>query len=124
MNEIEGQLQHQRVALITGANTGIGRVTALDLARQGMQVFVACRSLPRTQPMLDEIHAVAPQAKVVWLPLELEDFKSIRQCAEAFLARGLPLHVLINNAGIAGAKGLTIDGFELAFGVNYLGHFY
>jgi len=123
MTEIEGQLQHQRVALITGANTGIGRVTALELARQGMHVFVACRSLQRTQPMLDEIHAVAPQAKAEWLPLDLDDFKSIRQCAEAFLSRGLPLHLLINNAGIAGAKGLTKDGFELAFGVNHLGHF-
>jgi NAD(P)-dependent dehydrogenase (short-subunit alcohol dehydrogenase family) len=89
-----------------------------------MHVFVACRSLQCTQPMLDEIHAVAPQAKVEWLPLDLDDFKSIRQCAEAFLGRDLPLHLLINNAGIAGAKGLTKDGFELAFGVNHLGHFY
>ena len=51
-----------RVALITGANTGIGRVTALALARQGMQVFLACRSLERTQAVLDEIRAAVPGA--------------------------------------------------------------
>ncbi len=113
----------QRVALITGANTGIGRVTARELAKQGVHVFVACRSQERTQGLLDEIRAVAPDAKVEWLALDLASFESIRHCAQAFLARGLPLHLLINNAGLAGAKGLTQDGFELAFGVNHLGHF-
>jgi len=111
------------VALITGANTGIGRVAARELARQGMHVFVACRSKERTQPLLDEIKIVAPGAKVVWLALDLASFESVRQCAQAFLSRGLPLHLLINNAGLAGAKGVTQDGFELAFGVNHLGHF-
>lgn len=113
----------QRVALITGANTGIGRVTARELAKKGVHVFVACRSEQRTQPLLDEVRAVAPGAKVEWLALDLSSFESIRQCAQAFLARGLPLHLLVNNAGLAGAKGLTQDGFELAFGVNHLGHF-
>jgi NAD(P)-dependent dehydrogenase (short-subunit alcohol dehydrogenase family) len=117
------QAQAPRVALITGANTGIGRVTARVLAQQGVHVFVACRSAQRTQALLEEIHAVAPAAKVEWLPLDLQDFKSIRACAQAFLSRGLPLHLLINNAGIAGARGITAQGFELAFGVNHLGHF-
>jgi NAD(P)-dependent dehydrogenase (short-subunit alcohol dehydrogenase family) len=114
---------NQRVALITGANTGIGRVTARELAKQGIHVFVACRSRERTQELFDEIAAVAPSARVEWLALDLASFDSIRQCAQAFLARDLPLHLLINNAGLAGSKGLTKEGFELAFGVNHVGHF-
>jgi NAD(P)-dependent dehydrogenase (short-subunit alcohol dehydrogenase family) len=112
-----------RVALVTGANTGIGRVTARELARAGMRVFLACRSKENTQPVLDEIRRAQPGAEVEWLPLELSDFGSVRACARAFLDRGLPLHLLVNNAGLAGAKGLTKSGFELAFGVNHMGHF-
>lgn len=111
----------QRVALITGANTGIGRVTAIELARQGIHVFLACRSLERTQPVLDEIRSGGGKAE--WLALELSDFDSVRACAQAFLARDLPLHLLINNAGLAGARGLTKSGFEFVFGVNHMGHF-
>ncbi len=113
---------HSRVALITGANTGIGRVTALELARRGMQVFLACRTLERTQPVLDEIRRAVPGAQVEFLVLDLQDFASVRTCAAAFLARGLPLHLLVNNAGLAGGKGFTPSGFELAFGVNHMGH--
>lgn len=112
-----------RVALVTGANTGIGRVTAVALARQGAQVFVACRSAERAQAVLDEIRTRTDGGKAELLPLELGDFASIRLCAETFLARGLPLHLLINNAGLAGGRGCTKEGFELAFGVNHLGHF-
>jgi len=107
-----------RVALVTGANTGIGRVTALELARSGFRVFLACRSRERTKPVLDEIGAAAE-----WLPLELSDFGSVRQCAQMFLERDLPLHLLVNNAGVAGARGLTPSGFEWMFGVNHMGHF-
>jgi retinol dehydrogenase-12 len=107
-----------RVALITGANTGIGRVTALELARQGFRIFLACRSRERTQPVLDAIGAAAE-----WLPLELSDFDSVRRCARMFLERNLPLQLLVNNAGVAGAGGLTPSGFEWMFGVNHMGHF-
>lgn len=123
MTKFQNPSGQQRVALITGANTGIGRVTARELARQGVHVFVACRSQERTQALLDEVHSVAPEARIEWLALDLASLKSVRQCAQSFLARGLPLHLLINNAGLAGAKGQTEDGFELAFGVNHLGHF-
>lgn len=116
-----------RVALVTGANTGIGRVTARELARRGAQVFIACRSAQRADAALEEIRAAGRaeghHAGVELLELDLGDFGSVRRCAQGFLSRGLPLHLLINNAGLAGAHGLTGAGFEVAFGVNHLGHF-
>ncbi|MEY3997649.1 MAG: hypothetical protein RLY60_461 [Pseudomonadota bacterium] len=112
------------VALITGANVGIGRVTAVQLAKQGYQLFLAGRSAERTQPVIDEIRAITGQADcATFLPLQFDDLVSVRQCADMFMATGQQLHMLINNAGLAGAKGVTRQGFELAFGVNHLGHF-
>ncbi len=113
-----------KVVLITGANTGIGRVTATDLALQGAHVFLACRSHDKTQPVLDDIaRRSGGQARAEFLPLDLGDLTSVRQCAATFLARDLPLHLLVNNAGLAGQKGLTPSGFELMFGVCHVGHF-
>jgi len=118
----DGSLQG-RVALVSGANTGIGLVTARELAARGAHVFVACRSAERAQAALAAIAARGSGPKPELLALDLADFASVRQCAQAFLARGLPLHVLVNNAGLAGARGLTRSGFELAFGVNHMGPF-
>jgi NAD(P)-dependent dehydrogenase (short-subunit alcohol dehydrogenase family) len=112
-----------RTFLITGANTGIGRATADDLARRGGTVFVACRSAEKGRAAAAEIAAATGNDAVVFLPLDLADLASVRNCAAEFLARGEPLHVLINNAGVGGARGLTKDGFELGFGINHLGHF-
>jgi retinol dehydrogenase 12 len=111
------------VALVTGANTGIGLVTARGLAAQGAHVFIACRSLERGQEAINEIRTVIPNANIELLALDLGDLASVRACAAAFLARDLPLHLLINNAGLAGARGFTKSGFEMAFGVNHIGHF-
>ena len=113
-----------KIALITGANIGIGRITAIELARQGYKLFLACRSPERTQPVIDEIKEITGKIdSVTFLHLELSDLVSVKKCADAFLSYNLPLHLLINNAGLAGAKGITSQGFELAFGVNHLGHF-
>lgn len=112
-----------RVALITGANTGIGLVTARELCAKGFHVFIACRSAVTGQAAIDTIRKAQPGATVELLSLDLGDFDSVRRCADSFLKRDLPLHLLINNAGLAGAKGLTKSGFELAFGTNHLGHF-
>ena len=112
-----------RIVLITGANTGIGRETALRLARLGARCFLACRSQSRTQPVIDQIGASCPDLPAEWLPLDLADFDSVQACAHAFLARDLPLHLLVNNAGLGGRRGYTRSGFELAFGVNHMGHF-
>ncbi|HKU43659.1 MAG TPA: SDR family oxidoreductase [Polyangiales bacterium] len=111
-----------RVALITGANTGIGLVSARELARRGAEVFIACRSRERAERARESIR-LATGREVHWLELDLGDLDSVRRCANTFLARGVPLHVLINNAGLAGKRGLTRSGFELAFGVNHVGHF-
>ncbi len=123
MKSADSQLLSGRVALITGANTGIGLVTARELAARGAHVFVACRSVEKGQAAVDEIRKTTGNPQVELLALDLGDFASVRQCAQTFLARDLPLHLLINNAGLAGAKGLTKSGFELAFGTNHLGPF-
>ena len=123
MNQTSNTPLNGRVALITGANTGIGLVTARELARQGAHVFIACRSAERAQPALEQIRAAGGNPQVEALMLDLADFASVRSCAQAFLARDLPLHLLINNAGLAGTRGHTASGFELAFGVNHMGHF-
>ncbi|MEZ5506862.1 MAG: SDR family oxidoreductase [Gammaproteobacteria bacterium] len=113
-----------KVALVTGANTGIGRITARELALQGAHVFLACRSRERTQPVLDEIAQLSGgKARAEFIALDLGDLASVRQCADTFLRRDLPLHLLICNAGLAGARGMTASGFELAFGTCHVGHF-
>lgn len=113
-----------KVALITGANSGIGRITARELALQGYHVFLACRSATRTQPVLEEIARLSGgTAKAEFIELDLGDLASVRRCAAAFLRTGLGLHLLIANAGLAGQRGLTPSGFELAFGTCHVGHF-
>jgi NAD(P)-dependent dehydrogenase (short-subunit alcohol dehydrogenase family) len=111
------------VALITGANTGIGYETALGLARRGLHVFIACRSPERAEAAVARMLQDSPDSRVELLALDLEDLSSVRSCANQFLARDLPLSILINNAGVAGSRGLTVSGFERAFGVNHVGHF-
>jgi len=112
-----------RTFLITGANTGIGLATATGLARRGGKVLVACRSAEKGRAAAAGISAETGNGAVAFLPLDLSDLASVRACADEFLARGEPLHVLINNAGVGGARGRTKDGFELTFGINHLGHF-
>ncbi|HEY7142946.1 MAG TPA: SDR family oxidoreductase [Streptosporangiaceae bacterium] len=112
-----------RTFLITGGNTGIGRATAAALATRGGRVYIACRSAAKGQEAAAGIAAETGNSEVSFLPLDLSDLASVRGCAADFLARDEPLHVLINNAGVAGRRALTKDGFELTFGVNHLGHF-
>src|SRR5579872_6770862 len=84
---------------------------------------MAARSAAKGEAAVASIRAAAGSDAVFFLALDLADLGSVRACAEGFLARGEPLHVLVNNAGIGGARGLTKQGFELMFGVNHLGHF-
>lgn len=94
--------------LVTGANTGVGRATAEALAQCGAHVLLACSSAERTRPVVDAITGAGGHAEFV--ALDLADFTSVRACAEGFLARDTPLALLVNNAGLAGARGLTRDG--------------
>ena len=112
-----------RTFLVTGANTGIGRATATALAARGATVFMTGRSGPRTRAAIDAIAAQTGNDRLEFLALDLGDLSSVRSCAQAFLDTGRPLHVLINNAGLAGPRGVTDSGFELAFGTNYVGPF-
>jgi NAD(P)-dependent dehydrogenase (short-subunit alcohol dehydrogenase family) len=112
-----------RTFLVTGANSGIGRETALELAGRGAGVFLASRSEHKTRPVMDEIVAETGNSALEFLSLDLGDLASVRRCADEFLSTGEPLHGLINNAGLAGQRGMTESGFELAFGTNYVGPF-
>lgn len=112
-----------RTFLVTGANTGIGRATAHELARRGGKVILACRSASKTAPVVADIVRDTGNAAVEFLPLDLADLDSVRTAAGAFLDRDEALHVLVNNAGVGGQRGQTAQGFELAFGINHLGHF-
>ena len=118
MAELDG-----RTFLLTGANTGIGKETARALASRGARLYLACRSESSGRRAIDEIAAKTGNGSLELLSLDLGDLDSVRRCAEAFLAAGEPLHVLINNAGLAGTRGMTESGFELAFGTNHVGPF-
>jgi NAD(P)-dependent dehydrogenase (short-subunit alcohol dehydrogenase family) len=112
-----------RTFLVTGANTGIGRATARELARRGGRVVLAGRSEAKVRAATGEIARDTGNDSLDFLELDLADLDAVRSAAESFLARDEPLHVLVNNAGVAGQRGRTAQGFELAFGTNHLGHF-
>lgn len=112
-----------KTIIVTGANTGIGRVTAEELAGAGAHVFMACRSRERSEPVRDQIRASSGNDRVELLDLDLGSFDSVRACAAQFAERDSKLDILINNAGLAGARGTTESGFEVHFGVNHMGHF-
>jgi retinol dehydrogenase-12 len=115
--------QDGRTFIVTGATGGIGMVTARELAARGATVFITARSPAKGRAALDELRTTTNSDRVQLLSLELGDLGSVRACANAFLQSGEPLHGLINNAGLAGQRGLTASGFELAFGSNHVGTF-
>ncbi|XP_061821501.1 retinol dehydrogenase 12 isoform X1 [Nerophis lumbriciformis] len=114
-----------KTAVITGANTGIGKETAKDLAARGARVILACRDMAKAEQAAKEIMREVPCPKVVVRHLDLSDTKSICQFAESIYNSEKALHYLINNAGVAMCPySTTVDGFEMQFGVNHLGHFF
>jgi NAD(P)-dependent dehydrogenase (short-subunit alcohol dehydrogenase family) len=108
-------------ALVTGANSGLGFHTALELARAGAHTILAGRDDARGTEAIARIRAEAPVASVEWQPLDLASLASVRQAAKAVTGE---LDLLVNNAGVMMPPyGRTDDGFEQQFGVNHLGHF-
>jgi retinol dehydrogenase-12 len=108
-----------KTCMVTGANIGIGKPTAMELARRGARMILAGRSAERTAPVADEIRSAGGDAR--FLRLDLSSLTGVRAAADEFMAWNEPLHVLINNAGVARHRAVTEDGFEHTFGVNYLG---
>ncbi|KAF9143109.1 hypothetical protein BGX30_001302 [Mortierella sp. GBA39] len=121
-----------KVAIVTGANTGLGYATTVALAAHGAQVFLACRSKQRAEDAIErakaEIKAKYSNApkdpQLEFLELDINDMNKTYQAAKDFLGKGLPLHILVNNSGIMNTPfGLSADGIEAQFAVNHMGHF-
>ena len=116
--------QTGRVALVTGANSGLGFHTARGLAAKGAHVLLACRSLQRGERAAAEIRGQLPRAQLTVVELDLADLKSVQRCAETVHGGWERLDILVNNAGLmVASRQETAQGFELQLGVNHLGHF-
>ncbi|KAH8277836.1 hypothetical protein KR018_008508 [Drosophila ironensis] len=113
-----------KVFIVTGANTGIGKETVLEIAKRGGTVYMACRDMNRCEKARQEIVRASNNPNIFSRELDLSSFESIRKFAAGFKSEQDKLHVLINNAGVMHCpKSLTKDGFEMQLGVNHIGHF-
>jgi NAD(P)-dependent dehydrogenase (short-subunit alcohol dehydrogenase family) len=116
--------QTGRTVIITGANSGLGLESAMQLARKGAHLIMACRDLARSQSALDEVKAKVPDASLNLMQLDLGSLASVRTFAEAYRERYQTLDILLNNAGLmATPRRETQDGLEMQLGVNHLAHF-
>jgi NAD(P)-dependent dehydrogenase (short-subunit alcohol dehydrogenase family) len=116
--------QSGRIAVVTGANSGIGWETARALARRGATVIMACRDTEKASVAAERIKELSPAGTVIAMHLDLADLQSVRSFASLFRESCGRLDLLINNAGLGELPyGKTAQGFELHFGVNHLGHF-
>ncbi|HRW06154.1 MAG TPA: oxidoreductase, partial [Caldilineaceae bacterium] len=112
------------VAIVTGANSGLGFETAKAFAGKGAQVVLACRDIEKAETAQSRIRAELPTAKTAIMQLDLASLESVRQFADRFKATHDHLDILVNNAGVAALHyNTTAEGFELCVGVNHLGHF-
>ncbi|XP_071994384.1 dehydrogenase/reductase SDR family member 13 [Engystomops pustulosus] len=111
-----------KTVIVTGANVGIGKMTALDMANRGARVILACRVKETGEAAAYDIRRLSGNNQVLFMKLDLASIASIKSFCNTFLSSEPRLDILINNAGIEG-KGKTEDGFNLVFGVNHLGHF-
>lgn len=113
-----------KICLVTGANSGIGKVTALEIAKMGAIVVMLCRDPKKGEDALAEIKQISGNESVDLMIADLSSLNSVRQLATDFTAKYNYLHVLINNAGIhLPERMLTVDGYEYMFATNHLGHF-
>jgi NAD(P)-dependent dehydrogenase (short-subunit alcohol dehydrogenase family) len=115
--------QHGRTAVVTGANGGLGLVTARDLAAKGAHVVMAVRNQEKAATAVERIRAVVPDASLELVSLDLSSQDSVKKAAGQILAAHERIDLLINNAGVmAIAEVRTVDGFEMQFAVDHLGH--
>lgn len=113
-----------KTVLITGANSGIGKVAANTLAGMGATVVLACRRPDAAEAAMAEIRQQHPDASLAFVQIDLASLASVRRAAAEVMAKHPTLDVLINNAGLANMKReLSVDGFEMTFAVNHLGPF-
>lgn len=116
--------QTGRIAIVTGANSGIGFETARVLAKKGAMVILGCRNINKGRQAINKIHTGTNKAKVELMELDLSNLQSVHNFSAAFLQKHDRLDLLINNAGVmVPPYSKTNDGFELQFGTNHLGHF-
>jgi len=115
--------QHGRIAVVTGANGGLGLETARQLAAKGAHVVMAVRNQKKATAAVDEIRASVPDAALELVALDLASQASARAAAEQIMAAHKSIDLLINNAGVMGIpEAKTVDGFEMQLGVDHLGH--
>jgi NAD(P)-dependent dehydrogenase (short-subunit alcohol dehydrogenase family) len=113
-----------RRAIVTGANSGLGLITARELARAGAEVVLACRNLEKGRTALGLVAGAAAGPDPVLEPLDLASLDSVREFAGRVCGDGARVDLLVNNAGVmAPPRRETADGFESQFGTNHLGHF-
>ncbi|KAH8548928.1 hypothetical protein BGW37DRAFT_504359 [Umbelopsis sp. PMI_123] len=114
-----------KVCIVTGGNTGIGKICALELAKKNAHVIVAARTSSKALVVVDEIKAETKNEKVEFIQLDLLSLASVCKFIAEFKAKNLPLHLLLNNAGVMACPyGLSKDGYETQFATNHLAHFY
>jgi NAD(P)-dependent dehydrogenase (short-subunit alcohol dehydrogenase family) len=116
--------QAGRLAVVTGANSGLGLITAQELARAGATVVIACRNLTKGEQAAERIRGAVPEAKLELMELDLADLSSVSAFSDRLHSDHASLDLLVNNAGVmAPPRRLTADGFESQIGTNHLGHF-
>ncbi|XP_025088867.1 retinol dehydrogenase 12-like [Pomacea canaliculata] len=113
-----------KTVIVTGANTGLGKATAVELAKRGARVYLACRDKVKGEAVARGIRKKTGNQNVFAARLDLASLRSIKEFADDFIQNEAKLHVLINNAAYLGPKAATDDGFERSLGVNHLGHAY
>lgn len=122
LNQIPSQ--KGRIAIVTGANIGLGYETTIGLAKKDIQVIMACRNLEKANKAKSEILVRVPNARLTVMELDLMSLKSVRAFAKSFIESHSRLDLLINNAGIMFPPfSITEEGFESQMGVNYFSHF-
>jgi retinol dehydrogenase 12 len=112
-----------KVVIVTGSNCGLGKFTAVELAKRGGKIYLACRNEEKAMTAMNEIKSISGNDNIHFLKLDLASLASVREFSKKFHQLETRLDVLVNNGGLLSPKARTQDGFEMNMGVNHLGHF-